>query len=1075
MQPCLLNHKLNLFKIIMLKQVKASAGSGKTYELTARFLSLLAGAQEEDSIPVCKSSQGRGYCWPEIMAVTFTNKAAAEMKERVVRSLKNRALNIDGDGLGNDWSPQAARKQLIPILQRYNRLNIRTIDSLLNLLVRIFALELGLSPEFELLFEPAKLFEPNFNKFLAQCEEGDEVRKELMDDAVDSLVLREGKQGFWLAEQMRFRLISILEHVIDHPARRMTDQEEIAGLLQGHFDKFQKAVSAMSGLIEVDKLAASSHFKKYLDHASGLDFMGEAKESTMIAKDSFKDCLLKKSKESINSYHEKVYAELKEAHNAYRDQAMILRGAYALAPFVRIVEEIRADIIEYQTKNGMLLSADLPKVASYVLQGGSALPDAFCRMGSRLHHLLIDEFQDTSLAQWNAMVPLAVECLSKRGSLFYVGDVKQAIYSWRGGRSELFDEIAEDPEIANLSEFTPGNLEYNWRSLEHIIGFNNFFFEALADYDQAMDLAEILYPNGPEDQQIDLAQKIALSFEHASQNLPPNQDRTGGYVRLQKVFAATSPEIVDETRRNFDLLMDELLPRRNYKDICVLVRSNGHAQLVCDWLVEKSIPVITENSLQLDRHPVVRQMVSLLKFLDYPQDDLAFLEFICGKEIFQNISEIEHKELFKWLADRDKGPLYRRFSEKYPEFWNKQISPFLRKSGLMTPYDLASEMVSRFRLIESNPQDELYIRRFLEVVHLAEEKRGTSLAAFLDFWELSSAEEKVPLPESVNAVRIMTIHKSKGLEFPVIVVPFHNWSVSGSDTTFTDIEIDGKLMLTPMSSALGDVYYENRTRMFTEQLNLLYVAWTRAGEELYGFLPSEKIKNVTPALSAIETILEEKFNDLGLLEYGIKPEPVHEENPLPSETESTLNEINECEAVSDEELATPELMGWLPRLRVYRHNLEDYSYDARMRGELAHNAMENLILTGDDAADCLRSAEAAFAKFPAVTEERDTLIPEVAEMGIWALSIGDVKNAITHGRPEVAIMDEKGETHRADLLLLEAKRALVVEYKTGKPSPENEKQVKRYLKLLKKMYGSEKELRGLLVYLDGKFTREVSL
>ncbi len=125
----------------------------------------------------------------------------------------------------------------------------------------------------------------------------------------------------------------------------------------------------------------------------------------------------------------------------------------------------------------MLLSADLPKVASYVLQGGSALPDAFCRMGSRLHHLLIDEFQDTSLAQWNAMVPLAVECLSKRGSLFYVGDVKQAIYSWRGGRSELFDEIAEDPEIANLSEFTPGNLEYNWRSLEHIIGFNNFFLK----------------------------------------------------------------------------------------------------------------------------------------------------------------------------------------------------------------------------------------------------------------------------------------------------------------------------------------------------------------------------------------------------------------------------------------------------------------------------------------------------------------------------------------------------------------------------------------------------------------------
>jgi ATP-dependent exoDNAse (exonuclease V) beta subunit len=1059
----------------MLKQVKASAGSGKTYELTARFLSLLAGAQEEDSVPVCKSSQGKGYCWPEIMAVTFTNKAAAEMKERVIRSLKNRALNIEGDGLGADWKPLDAKKQLIPILQRYNRLNIRTIDSLLNLLVRIFALELGLSPEFELLFEPQALFEPNFNKFLAQCEEGDLLRKELLDDAVDSLVLKEEKQGFWLAEQMRMRLLSILTHIIDYPATRLTDQEEIAGLLQIEFDAFQKAVRDLSALIDTDKLAASAHLKKYLAHASGIDFMDLPKESAMLTKDSFEDCVNKKSKGDIGSYHEKIYGDLKQAHEKYRDKATILRGAYALAPFVRIVEEIRADIIEYQTRNGMLLSADLPKVASYVLQGGSALPDAFCRMGSRLHHLLVDEFQDTSLAQWQAMVPLAVECLSKRGSLFYVGDVKQAIYSWRGGCSELFDEVGQDPELSGLSEFTPANLDYNWRSLENVIKFNNEFFDALADYDLTLDLAEKLYPNSPEEQQIELARKISYSFEKASQQLPPGQDRAGGYVRLQRIFAASAQEIVDETRCNFDRLMDELLPRREYRDICVLVRSNGHAQLVCDWLVEKEIPVITENSLQLDRHPIVRQMVSLLKFLDYPQDDLAFLEFICGKEIFGSISGIEHEDLFKWLADRDKGPLHRRFSEEYPDFWNTHISPFLRKSGLMTPYDLASEMVSRFKLIETYTKDELYIRRFLEVVHLAEEKRGTSLAAFLDFWELSSAEEKVPLPESVNAVRIMTIHKSKGLEFPVIVVPFHNWSVSGPDTSLADIEIDGQIMLTPMSSALGDIYYENRTRMFSEQLNLLYVAWTRAGQELYGFLPSEKTRGVSPALTAIEMILDGKFNDTGLLEYGALPQKDQVSTELDETPNQAADPCDDFCAADSKALPEPELMGWLPRLRVYRHNLEDYSYDARMRGELAHNAMENLILSGDDEADCRRTAEAAFARFPAVTDEEEVLVPQVTNMALWALSVPDVRAAIERGRPEVAIMDAKGETHRADLLLLEDKRALVVEYKTGQPSPENEKQVKRYLKLLRDMYGTEKDLRGLLVYLDGKFTKEVNV
>ncbi|WP_320170576.1 UvrD-helicase domain-containing protein [Maridesulfovibrio sp.] len=1058
----------------MLKQVKASAGSGKTYELTARFLSLLAGAQEEDSIPVCKSGRELGYCWPEIMAVTFTNKAAAEMKERVVRSLKNRALNIPGDGLGGDWAPGTAKKHLTPILQRYNRLNIRTIDSLLNLLVRIFALELGLSPEFELLFDPYALFEPNFNKFLSQCDEGDEQSRKLMDEAVESLLLNEDKKGFWLAEQMRQRLESILAYLIDNPAERVTDQQEIAGLLQLQFDEFMHAVSATRKMIEKDNLAASAHLQKYLAHSAGLELMGEPKDSAMLHKESFRDCVNKKSKDAIGPYHEKIYADLKAAHETYRDRTIILRGAYALAPFLRIAEVIRADIIEYQSRKGMLLSSDLPRIAGFVLEGGSALPDAFCRMGSRLHHLLIDEFQDTSTAQWRAMLPLAVECLSKNGSLFYVGDVKQAIYSWRGGRSELFDSVGQDPELAGLSEFKQGDLEYNWRSLAEVVGFNNFFFDSLADYDLAVDLAEILYPNAPEDVQLDLARKISVSFDGASQQLPQGRNRDGGYVRLQKILAPTTPEIIEETKDGFNLLLKDLTDRREYRDICVLVRSNTHAQLVCDWLVEKNIPVITENSLQLDRHPVIRQMVSLLKFLDYPQDDLALLEFLCGKEIFEQISDISREALFEWLCERDKGPLYRRFAESFPEFWDLHISPFLRKSGLMTPYDLASEMVSRFRLIERNSRDELYIRRFLEVVHLAEEKRGTSLAAFLDFWENSSAEEKVPLPESVNAVRIMTIHKSKGLEFPVIIVPFHNWSISSPDTSFADMEIDGKLLLTTMNSSLGDIYYENRTRMFIEQLNLLYVAWTRAGEELYGFLPAEKTKGLSPALASIELILADRFTEEGLFEQGTQPV-----DQKAASTESVEDhegaELPQQDAGATGTNLQTELMSWLPRLRVYRHNLEDYSYDARMRGELAHCAMENLILTGDDEADCRKSAEAAFAKFPAVTEEHDTLVPEVTAMGVWALSVPEVRRAVELGRPEVSIMDRKGETHRADLLLLEEKSGLVVEYKTGQPTHENEKQVKRYLSLLRDMYGEEKELRGVLVYLDGKFIREVTL
>ncbi len=193
-----------------LRQVKASAGSGKTYQLTRRFLALLDSADDTARPFVCTSKPYRSYAWPEIMAVTFTNKAASEMKERVVKGLKLGALDINDGGQKAECSPETASKAIGSILRRYHRLNIRTIDSLLALLLRLFALEFGIRPDFQMAFNERELFDAVYDHFIAMCEL-DGPERDLLADTITTMLRTEGKTGFWMQDTVRNRLFEMGE------------------------------------------------------------------------------------------------------------------------------------------------------------------------------------------------------------------------------------------------------------------------------------------------------------------------------------------------------------------------------------------------------------------------------------------------------------------------------------------------------------------------------------------------------------------------------------------------------------------------------------------------------------------------------------------------------------------------------------------------------------------------------------------------------------------------------------------------------------------------------------------------
>ncbi|BDQ35633.1 UvrD-helicase domain-containing protein [Pseudodesulfovibrio portus] len=1033
-----------------LRQVKASAGAGKTYQLTRRFLALLEGS-DPDAVPfVCANRTGKGFAWPEIMAVTFTNKAAAEMKERVVSGLKEIAL--ESGGHADVCSPETAGRTLGAILRRYHRLNIRTIDSLLALLLRLFALEFGVRPDFEIIFNQDELFETVFDHFVALCETS-EVENDLLADALDTLIRSEGRSGFWVQDTVRKRLAELVQFLDTAPDSLLVDKDRIKDLLIAEFAEFKTAVDNMSAFLEDAGLPVGKHFLNFLDKCTAAEAFDPVPDSAMIQKESFRDCVNAKGKDSVDNVAEAHYARLQMAWTRYRSAHPLLTGAFYLAPAIEIAVRLDNGMEVLQRQQGTVLNAGVARRIAHLLDSDAVVSEAYCRLGCRLHHLLVDEFQDTSRDQWNAVTPLASECLAKGGSLYCVGDVKQAIYGWRGGDSTLFEGIAAQPELAPLAETVDaGSLPDNWRSFRNVVEFNNDFFSHLEDEELARELADDLFRSAPDDFRCEFARALATGFADCAQGVPDKHADTDGYVRMERIPGGRNSDVEDQALERLDGLMDDLVARRRYRDMGILVRSHSHAELVCDLLVRKNIPVITENSLQLDRHPVVRQLAGFLAFLDYPRDDLAFMTFIMGEEVFLAETGLDSADVLDWLTQAKRNPLGVRFRKDFPDQWQRYIEPFYNQSGLMTPYDLTREAIRVFRVLERHPESELYVRRFLEVVHLAEENGYTSLSNFLEYWAENSDQEKVPLPDNIDAVRIMTIHKSKGLEFPVVIVPFHHWKAD-NDKSYTLMDYRDHTLLAPLRKDMGRAYLESMGRVMREQLNLLYVAWTRAREELYGFFAEPSAS--TPAQVAINRFLD--LDDNGIFERGSTPAETHPAAPTPRPVPQPLPEAEPVVG----------LMEWLPRLRVYRHNLEEYFFNERMRGEVAHRVMEHLLVTGRDADDAQRAIRLAMADFPALgslpQDDLARLGSDLEAMTLWALSQPDLRAWLDRGVREPEVMDSDGEFKRFDLLCRDG-GTVIVDFKTGRQDPKNHDQVREYMTIMRTMENVDP--KGYLVYLD---------
>ncbi|MFB0506442.1 MAG: UvrD-helicase domain-containing protein, partial [Thermodesulfobacteriota bacterium] len=515
--------------------LRTSAGAGKTYQLTNRFLSLLKGMR-----PSAEALRG-------IVAITFTNRAAAEMKERILLALKGIALGEQaGKRLAGETGLQAqqASAWLDAILDHFSDFHVRTIDSLVYALMRAFSLEMGLRPDLEVIFEQEAVLDRCLDRLLSSARWGDESDRlyQLFSQLLETYLKIEEAGGMVPEKGIRTRLLELYERA-DGPFTPgpKPDLRAAEERLRLSAEKLHSGITEC----ELEDFLHKGIFKpQYLKDP--LAHVGRG----FFEKASVEEALTKRARgiaEPAISWADGLYQEVKSAREDY----LQLLAAARVHAYVRALEELRREVRGLSQREGLIIGGEwLHLVKEFLREGEEAAPYALLKLGSKVNHFLIDEFQDTSRPQWEALFSLLEETLSKGGSLFYAGDVKQAIYGWRGGDSRLFGEVAGVHFPSIPPEGRRGKtLTVNYRSLVKIVNFNNELYRLLGDGEFVEVIAEmILGQKAQEKSREYLSHLIVRNFADVEQEAAPHlRDGERGEVQICS-FLAPAEQLRQEVR-----------------------------------------------------------------------------------------------------------------------------------------------------------------------------------------------------------------------------------------------------------------------------------------------------------------------------------------------------------------------------------------------------------------------------------------------------------------------------------------------------------------------------------------------
>ncbi len=1011
--------------------VKASAGSGKTYALTSRYIQLALS-------PRVSRNRLRN-----ILAVTFSNNAAKEMRGRILSMLKEAyfdepgttdgllgLLSLDRHGL-EDRSAQLIEE----IFENYADFQVQTIDSFMTGLFKASALDFGYSTEFDIVLAKEALMGLAFNRYLRSVRDGS-----------DEAALFDG----------------VVRLILDHRRSDASYPWDPSAAILEEVTKIYAKVAATSGDLKV--YGASVHLLSALaaDIAERVASLEEAMRRSGLDKsrssswDAIRDLVRrsrfadlpekglikppvnkpKKASETSREQYERIVGLWEDLGGAIRRYGAA-HACSCLDPYVEAYRFFSETLERVKRQHGVVFIEDVNRILSSHLRE-EIIPDVYFRLGETIFHFLIDEFQDTSPIQWANLSPLLENSLSQGGSLFVVGDTKQAIYGFRKADYRIMKTL-EARNTFPSARHEVRELEMNRRSAEEVVRFSERVFKQASPADPVVREA---------------SRRSGLT----DWNQSVRDDMKGkGYVGV--TFFNRADEGCPERDRILALIAELRAGGFRYGDIAVLTRRNEEVVRITAWLNEKGLPFVSYSSLDIRRREVTAEIVSLLRFLDSPLDGLAFATFILGDLFADEMARTggaRQEEIREFLfSKREGGPLYKSFQETFPGVWQSHFEGLFKCAGYLPLYELVAEVFRVFRVFDAFPQEEASFVKVLEVVKEMEGLGLNSLADFIGSSVVGEGDEsrwKINVPSGIDAVKVMTIHKAKGLGFPAVIVLLYeepqkplDYAVEGSGDGIRLIRLTRKA--SECDPGLETLYTEARVHEAVNRLNTLYVGFSRAEEELH--VVCVRGSKGDPSLDIIPV------RDCGhQSRVARQPHEVSEsEVPVRLRFAAKPPRIPEC----------PEQLSHIGEME---------------RGDFMHRV---LCLIDEDADDLQR------ALWHAIHRVRREMRIEFSWEGTGETIAALFSNSKTReffakmpGRivkREQEYTDRDGRLLRMDRVVIDDSTVSVVDFKTGSGSPDevlaHEAQVRGYIRVLRDLYPL-KRVEGAIIYIDLGTVRRIA-
>ncbi len=1054
----------------------ASAGSGKTFNLTGIYLRKLFISR---------------YSYRRILAVTFTNKATAEMKTRILDQLNCLATGDPSEYLGElmqtcgkseEWIRKEAREILNAILHDFSRFSISTIDSFFQKILKAFVRESGLNTGFTVEIDHSQILASAVAGTIASAS-GNLVLKKWITDFARSNI--DDDKGW----NLRIEITRLGEELFKERFKTLTAEQraDISNkeFLTGFISEMKSIVFSFENQFIAFGRKCREFFTGY-ELSDEMFYMkgkgipsyirkmeeGDTREPSVtvrkIEDDPPKWCtgrmdtrlqsalkagLEDTIRESIRFYDRNI--------SGYKSANAIISNIYSLG----ILSDILLKVHEITTSENIFLLSDAGEFIFRII-GGDQIPFIYEKVGNRYENYMIDEFQDTSVIQWNNFHPLIMNSMAEGFDNLVVGDIKQSIYRWRNSDWKILAGMLNEVDGRRIFSVP---LATNWRSRTNIIKFNNTLF---TDIPQILDDRSL---KGSTDR------TFSSLFSEAVQEDP--REESGGFVRVEFVNDTEETRWSDVVLQKLPEVVEKLQDKGfSSSDIGIIVRNNSEGAAVLRTMIEYSnncdpvkktmynYNIVSNDSLLLSNSYAVNFIISALTLFNDPEDLISRAAMLRYFLLSCAVEGPEKVILGAGLMDENR---HKYFPGGY--------EAFLQRTSQLPLFEMTENLIGFFNL-GSYPWNVAYLNCFQDLVLNFTGGKSSELQSFLEWWNIEGSRKSVVLPDQQGAMRVLTIHKSKGLEFRAVILPFLSWDLDHKSFNQPLLWVKpgvapfNKLGIVPVrySRELSDTifaedYFMEQYSSYIDNVNLLYVAATRAKDVLWGFAPGapgtdNSIASVLkqaltrPPVAGKEhpVILSDFYDDeQGVFEFG-------------QINETSFEPDSGNDMVSSEYVVSSDMDSL--KLKLHGENYFSLSdSDSRERinyGKLMHEVFESVI-TCDDIGDSVRKLIME-GKLP--SGEYDSMTARITSL-IKDRPVSDWFSKENRVMTEAGILMPSGNIRRPDRIILNDDKTIIVDFKFGTENPHHARQVDQYRRLLFDM--NYRNIEAYVWYVDKNIITKV--